>query len=189
MEKSPVPMKPLTALLVVISLAGAQATELVPVSFREAVAEATLIVRGHVTDVRGISLPTGVESAVTVAVDSVLKGQADDFISVRVPGGTIGRYRYVFVGAPTFAVNDQAVFLLRRGHDNALRIVGLSQGLFTIRAVPGAGQVLAAPVVAPQTAATGQVVRGDGLRRMLPVSEFESLVKLVMAGQPQGGHQ
>jgi hypothetical protein len=49
--------------------------------------------------------------------------------------------------------------------------------------------VIAAPVVAPQTATTGQVVRGDSLRRMLPVSEFESLVKLVMAAQPQGGHQ
>ena len=192
MEKSPVPTfmrKTITLVFVLVCVVGARATELVPVSFREAVADATLIVRGHVTDVRGVSLPTGVESAVTVAVDSVLKGQADAFISVRVPGGTIGRYRYVFVGAPTFAVNDQAVFLLKRGHDNALRIVGLSQGLFTIRAVPGAGQVIAAPVVAPQTAATGQVVRGDGQRRMLPVSEFESLVKLVMAGQTQGGHQ
>src|SRR5215471_10979385 len=108
---SPLLMKKLALFLFFICIASAQATELVPVSFREAVADATLIVRGHVTDVRGISLPTGVESAVTVAVDSVLKGQADDFISVRVPGGTIGRYRYVFVGAPTFAVNDQAVFL------------------------------------------------------------------------------
>jgi hypothetical protein len=165
------------------------ATEIVPVSFREAVADATLIVRGHVTDVRGISLPTGVESAVTVAVDRVLKGQTDDFISVRVPGGTIGRYRYIFVGAPTFAVNDQAVFLLKRGHDNALRIIGLSQGLYTIRAVPGAGLVIAAPAIAPQTAGTGQIVRGDARRPMLSVPDFESIVRLVMASQAQGGHQ
>ncbi len=180
------------AVVCVVVAAGAvavRATELVPVSFRQAVTEATLIVRGHVTDVRGLAAPTGVESAVTVAVDRVLKGEADGFVTLRVPGGTIGRYRTIFVGAPTLAVDDQAIFILKRGPDNALRLIGLSQGLYPLRSVAGASQpMIAAPVVAAQTAAaTGQVVRGDARRRMMAVTEFESLVRLVLASQPSGG--
>lgn len=168
----------------------ASATVIVPVDFREAVGEAAVIVRGHVTDVRGRAIPTGVESIVTVAVDRVLKGQADDFISVHVPGGIVGRYRYLFVGAPTFVVGEQAVLLLKRGSDNALRIVGLSQGVYPIQTQPGANQAtVAPPPIAPQTATTGQVVRGDARRRSMSVPEFESLVRLVIAGQAQGGQR
>jgi hypothetical protein len=173
-----------TAVAVAVAGGALLATEIVPMDFREAVADASLIVRGHVTDVRGIAEPTGVSTVVTVAVDLVLKGQAEDFISVRVPGGTIGRYRYVFVGAPTFSVNEQAVFLLKRGPDNALRPVGLSQGIYEVRAASGGGPpVIAPPLVAPHTASTGQVVRGDSRRKLMSVGEFESLVRLVMAGQ------
>ena len=179
----------LVAVLLALVVSVAKATVLVPLDFREAVAAASVIVRGHVTDVRAFSAPTGVESAVTVAVDAVLKGNADAFLTVRVPGGTLGRYRYIFVGAPTFAVNDQAFLLLKRGPDNALRLVGLSQGLFRIQLPTGASQpVVAPPPVAPVTASTGQIVRGDVRRRAMSVSEFESLVRQVMAA-PTGGSQ
>ncbi len=97
----------------------------------------------------------------------MLKGAATDFVTVRVPGGTIGRYRYVFVGAPTFTQNEQVVLLLKRGSDNALRPIGLWQGVYRVEAMPGTGQpVIAAPAVAPQTASTGLVVRGDTRRRL-----------------------
>jgi len=178
-----------TASLLTIVVAGGSllATEIVPLDFREAIASATLIVRGHITDVRAIAEPAGVSSVATVAVDEVLKGQADTFISVRVPGGTIGRYRYVLVGAPTLTVNEQAVFLLKRGTDNALRPVGLSQGIYEIRTpAAGAMPVVAPPAVAPQTAAVGQIVRGDPRRKLMSVGEFESLVRLVMTAQSQG---
>ncbi len=178
------------AIGVLLGGAVASATVIVPLDFRQAVSESTVIVRGHVTDVRGRTIPTGVESIVTVAIDRVLKGQADDFVSVHVPGGIVGRYRYVFVGAPTFVVGEQAVFLLKRGSDNALRIVGVSQGVYPIQTLPGASQpTVAPPPVAPQTATTGQVVRGDAQRRAMSVPEFESLVRLVMAAQAPGGQR
>jgi hypothetical protein len=175
-----------------VLLAGvvAGATVIVPVDFPQAVSEAAVIVRGHVTDVRGRTIPTGVESIVTVAVDRVLKGQADSFVSVHVPGGIVGRYRYVFVGAPTFVVGEQAVLLLKRGSDNGLRIVGLNQGVYPIQTLPGASQpTVAPPPVAPQTAAAGPVVRGDSRRRAMSVPDFESLVRTVMAAQAQGGQR
>jgi hypothetical protein len=161
-----------------------------PVSFREAVNEAALIVRGHVTDVRGIELATGVETAVTLAVDRVLKGPAGDFVTMRVPGGTVGRYRTIFVGAPTFTLNEQVILLLKRGTDNVLRPIGLWQGVYHIQAMSGTGQAaVAAPVMAPQTASTGQVIRGDARRRLISTTEFESLVRLVMTAPTQGGRR
>ena len=176
--------------MVLAAVGVAHATVVAPVGFREAVNEAALIVRGHVTDVRGIELPTGVETAVTLAVDRVLKGPAGDFVTVRVPGGTVGRYRTIFVGAPTFTLNEQVILLLKRGTDNALRPIGLWQGVYPIQAIPGTTQPgVAAPAVAPQTSSVGQIVRGDARRRVISVTEFESLVRLVLAAPSQGGRR
>jgi len=122
-----------------------------------------------------------VESIVTIAVESVLKGAADAFVSMRVPGGTIGRYRTVMTGAPVMRVGDRAVFFLKRGPGNAFWPVGLSQGIYRVT-MSGSGGMIAAPVVSGVTTnASGPVVRGDARRKALPVAEFESLVRLVVA--------
>jgi len=155
--------------------------------FREIVTDATTVVRGRVTDVRTIRSTAGdVESAVTIAVDGVLKGSAGTFVSMRVPGGVIGRYRTVMVGAPVMRVGDQAVFFLKGGPGNTLWPVGLSQGIYRISASRTGLPVVTAPVLAGVTTnATGPVVRGDARRKSIAVGEFESLVRLVAAGRPQ----
>jgi hypothetical protein len=180
-----------------MALAGSflAASETIPTQFREVVADATLIVRGHVTDVRAFVAPGGdVQTAATVAVDSVIKGQPDTFVSVRVPGGEIGRYRYVMVGAPTFRVGESAVFFLKQGSDNAWRPIGLTMGVFRVQADPSTGRaVVHPPVVSGSTSpGRGPVVRGDSRRQLMPVSDFESLVRLVIASPrnvaiPRGG--
>lgn len=150
--------------------------------FREVVSDASTIVRGHVTDVRGVRSSAGdVESVVTIAVDAVLKGSADAFVAMRVPGGTIGRYRTVMIGAPVMRVGEQAVFFLKRGPGNAFWPVGLTQGIYRVTAAGGNTAMIAAPVLPGVTTnAVGAVVRGDARRKTLPVSEFESLVRLVV---------
>ena len=149
---------------------------------REVVSDAATVVRGRVTDVRAVRSPAGeVESIVTIAVESVLKGAADACVSMRVPGGTIGRYRTVMTGAPVMRVGDRAVFFLKRGPGNAFWPVGLSQGIYRVT-MSGSGGTIAAPVVSGVTTnASGPVVRGDARRKALPVAEFESLVRLVVA--------
>ncbi len=174
----------LTALLVVLALAGVSlpATVVVPAEFREIVTDAGLIVRGRVTDVRSfVAANNTIDSAATIAVESLLKGQADTFVSVRVPGGEIGRTRYVMMGAPTFRVGDRAVFFLKRGPDSAWRPIGLTMGVYRLQADVSTGR----PVVRPPVLADRTVTaRGDVRRRMLPISEFESLVRLVMTSPP-----
>ncbi|NQW05655.1 MAG: hypothetical protein HQ485_16750 [Acidobacteria bacterium] len=160
--------------------------------FREIVTESSTIVRGRVTDVRAVRTAAGeVESVVTIAVDSVLKGPPDEtarsFVSMWLPGGTIGRYRTVMTGAPTMRVGQQALFFLRRGPTGALWPVGLSQGIYRVVTARSSGlQTVSAPVMAGVTTnATGRVVRGDVRRKTLPVSEFESLVRLAIAVRAQ----
>jgi len=162
----------------------------VPVEFRKIVVDSSLIIRGRVTDVRAIRLAAGgVESVATFQVASVLKGAADQFVSVRVPGGLIGRYRFVMTGAPRFAVNEQAVLFLKRDGENNWRLVGLSQGVYRVQAEARTGRpIVETPVVGGRTtAASGPVVRGDVRRKPMAVQEFDSFVRLIVAGQSRGG--
>jgi hypothetical protein len=161
------------------------ATVLVPTDFRQVVSDSTVIVRGHVTDIR-VSAPPGgpVETVATVAVDSVLKGAADAFVSVRVPGGDLGRTRVTAIGSPTFTRGDVALFFLKRGADNGLRPVGLSLGVYRVKVDGTTGQTsVAPPLAAGINAPVGDVVHGDPNRRMMTVPEFESLVKVVLLSQ------
>ena len=163
-----------------------------PAEFKEIVADASLVVRGRVSDVRAIRVADGgVESVATFQVASVLKGTAEQFVSVRVPGGVIGRYRFTMTGAPRFAVDEQAVVFLKRDASNNWRLVGLSQGVYRVHPEGRTGRpMVEAPVVAGRTSASsGQVVRGDARRKPMAVQEFDSLVRLVVAGQAGGGRR
>jgi hypothetical protein len=89
----------------------ASATVTIPTEFKEVVADAGLIVRGHVTDVRAVSTRSlGIETLATVGVEAVLKGEAADFVIMRVPGGVIGRVRSVMVGHRPSSVNRACSF-------------------------------------------------------------------------------
>jgi hypothetical protein len=117
----------------------------------------------------------------------VRKGDASPFVSVHVPGGVIGRYRRVRVGAPMLRPEQSAVFFLVRGHDNGWRPVGLSAGVVRVRWEPLTGRLLVHPArLLTDPAAAGPVVRGDAARRSVAVDEFEAMVALVLAGARGG---
>jgi hypothetical protein len=181
------------ALVCIVALACATATlrasVVVPAAFRELVSTSTVIVRGRVTDVRAIAAPgVNVETVATVAVENVLKGDAAGFVFVRVPGGQVGRYRTIVVGAPTFAKGDHAVFFLSRGADNALRPVRLGMGLYRVRMDRRAGrETIDPPAIPGVTAWPGPVTPGDPRRRAMPVPEFEALVRTVIDRGVKGG--
>ena len=186
------------AALAVASMVTLSANTVVPAEFKEIVSEATLIVRGRVTDVRSVESPVpghGVDSIATVAVESLLKGQASGFVYVRVPGGTIGAIRYVMTGSPTFKVGQRAVFFLKPGiTDTTHRPIGLTMGIYRIQTEGLTRRlVVEPPIISGRTAnATGPAIRGDARRKFIPVGEFESLVKLTMASRnllavPRGG--
>ena len=179
------------ALMLVVASVALHATLTIPADFRTVVNDASLIVRGRVTDVRSVQTPNiGVESIATLAVENVLKGRADAFVYVRVPGGIIGNRRYSTVGAPAFRVGQRAMLFLRPNNtDTTYRPIGLTMGVYPIQTDPATGKVVIVepPVIADTTtSANGAVVRGDRRRVPSSVPEFESLVKLAMTTPPAG---
>jgi hypothetical protein len=190
-------MRKVTAVVIGLALASASlmAHLVVPSEFRDVVNDASLIVRGRITDVRAVAVPgKGIDSIATVSVENVIKGQASSFVYVRVPGGVIGRTRFVMVGAPAFKTGQRAVLFLRPSPtDTTFLPIGLTMGIYPIQTEATTQRaVILPPVVTLRTTANAvPAVRGDPNRKPMTVPEFESMVRAVMTipGQaiPRGG--
>ena len=174
----------LSLLLLLLCAAPAAATVYVPADFGEMVTTSTFIVHGRVLDVRAEPTfdRTRIATYVTVAVDQPLKGRAGESVTFRVPGGQVGRYRRVIVGAPQFARGDEVVVFLTSRGPSIPYIFGLSQGVFRVSRAAGRAVVTPPPVLAT-SAGAGRVTRGDPARRPLPLEDFARHVRAAMEGR------
>ena len=170
------------ALLLPVSLG---ATVLVPIEFRELVTTAPVIVRGRVVDVHPawVDGRRAVETFVTVQAAEYLKGNLGSEVVIRVPGGQLGRYRTVFVGAPTFADGDDVLLFLKSSGSPYPFIVGLSQGAYRIVTPPGSSTpTVTQPILMGQLDGDPvRVIRGDVARRPVSVDRFRDTVRQVLA--------
>jgi hypothetical protein len=173
----------LIALLVCIS--SASATVILPIEFRELVTSTPVIVHGVVVDVRSswVDGRRAVETFVTLEVAEYLKGNLGQHVTFKVPGGQLGRYRTVFVGAPTFTAGDELVLFLNSSGPSFPFIVGLTQGVFRVVPDTASGRrVVIPPIVLANAGESGQpIVRGDPARRSLPLQDFRELVGQVLS--------
>jgi hypothetical protein len=177
----------LVAALLLAVPAALRATVLLPIEFRELVTVATTIVHGHVADVRAewVDGRRSIETFVTIDADDYFKGGPGETVLVRVPGGQMGRYRTVFVGAPEFRRGEEVVLFLRGNPARGAVIVGLSQGAFRVAPDRAGRRVVTTPVLVGASVDQREaIVRGDPARRPLPVDAFRDLVKSVIAGAP-----
>jgi hypothetical protein len=161
------------------------ATVIVPIEFRELVTGAPVIVHGQVVDVRSdwVDGRRSIETFVTIAVREYLKGNLGDSVTFRVPGGQLGRYRTVFVGAPAFQEGDEVVLFLKHAGPSHPYIVGLSQGAFRVVADARTGRrMVTTPVVMGKGGDQAEpIVRGDAVRKPLPIDAFRDAVRQAMA--------
>jgi hypothetical protein len=164
--------------------APASATVYLPADFAEMVTASTFIVHGRVVDTR--SEPTAdrraIATYVTVTVAQPLKGRPGEAITFRVPGGQIGRYRRVVVGAPELEPGDEVILFLTSRGPSIPYVFGLSQGVYRVSRASGRALV-SPPAILPRGAegnAAERVVRGDPARRSLPLDEFAREVRAVM---------
>ena len=162
----------------VFSAVIACATTILPVDFSQMVAESELIVVGRVTAIRSQETAgrRTIESFVTVDVTDALKGQPGRAVVFRVPGGQVGRYRRVMVGAPEFDEGDEVVLFLNGNGPVVPMPYGLSQGVYRIQR--GASGAVVTPLV---TDGATRVVRGDPARRPLTVDAFAREVRAQVA--------
>jgi hypothetical protein len=158
----------------------AGATVYVPVDFGAMVTASTFIVHGRVEEVR--SEPTAdrraIATFVTVNIDRSLKGTAGTSVTFKLPGGQVGRYRRIVVGAPQFERGDEVVLFLTSRGPSIPYLFGLSQGVYRVSRRSGQ------PLVAPPPVAGGigpeRVVRGDPARRPLPLDDFARAIRAVL---------
>ena len=168
--------------------AAVHATVIVPIEFRELVTASPVIAHGHVTDARAafVNGRQSVETFVTVAVDEYLRGNLGEHVTFRVPGGQLGRYNTVFVGAPSFREGDEVVVFLKTPSRGVPVITGLNQGAFRVLPDAAGRHMVTAPILMGKSATDAEpVVRGDAARRPLTIESFRDVVRQVLseAGQ------
>jgi hypothetical protein len=135
--------------------------------------EAGAIARGRVAAVetRWTEGRRRVETLVTLEVAAWLKGSLGASVRFKVPGGELGRYRSVVVGAPSFSVGQHVVVFLG-GRPPALpHVLGLSQGVFHVAV--GARGLEVAP---------NHALARSGHRSPMPLDEFERQVRTLAGG-------
>jgi hypothetical protein len=180
---------PFIACVLVTSMASA--TVLVPAEFTEVVSGSAIIAHARIVDVRAewADGRRWIDSVVTADVVAYLKGESEQqTISFKVPGGRLGRYRSVVVGAPTFVRGEEAVLFLKSHGDELPDVFGLNQGVFRVRVDPGTGQrIVVPPVLKSDLSPEPQrVVRGAVERKPLTFESFGARVREVMASVSAG---
>jgi hypothetical protein len=167
------------SLLVLTAFISVRATTIVPADLGELSHDAVAIARGRVVDVRSQWTEDRgtVETIVTLEVENYLKGGLGTTVRFRVPGGELGRFRTIVVGAPDFLIDQRVVVFLGANGPTVPHIVGFNQGVFRVVRAPDDSGWLVAPPPNVAGAANVRVVRGDVTRRPVPLADFEQRVR------------
>ena len=169
-----------------LGVASIGGTVLIPAEFREIVAGSGIIVHARVVDVRSqwVDGRRRIESVVTVEVLTPFKGGEGRTLEFKVPGGQIGRYRSIIVGAPTFSPGEEAFLFLSERNSDAPLVFGLNQGVFRIRQDRVSGRlVVVPPALMASSESREAVMRGSPTRRPLELEAFGAQVRSVIAQQ------
>jgi hypothetical protein len=141
------------------------AATLEKLSLDEMAQKSTAIVRGRVLSSYSAQHGPLIYTHYRVQISETWKGAAAADVDVVVPGGAVRGLRQTFSGAPVLAPNDEYVLFLWTGASGLTRVIGLTQGMFSV--TKGAsGEALAVRPAAAEAMidrATGRPVRDEGL--------------------------
>jgi hypothetical protein len=165
--------------VLLVGAARAQATTLVPIDLQELARSASAVVRGRVSETRvqWTGDRRSIETVVTIEVEATLKGSLEAPVRFSVPGGTMGRYRRILVGAPELATGDHLVVFLDWRGPGMPYLVGLGQGVFRVESDGNRGWLVTPPPLTTPASGAVAVVRGDPARRPLPLQDFERQIR------------
>jgi hypothetical protein len=164
----------------VVAGIGLEATVIIPASLADLVTGARAIVHGHVVAIepRWADGRRQIETLVTIRVEEYLKGDLGGEVTFKVPGGQMGPYRRVVVGAPTFREGDEIVVFLSAQGPAVPWISGLNQGVFRV-AQNAAGVKVVIPGVSLTAGENAAVVRGQSLRERPALRAFSEQVRVL----------
>ena len=179
-------LRPLVAAAVLLATAPVvSATVLLPGDLADLTRGAAAIVRGRVVEPRTewVSGRRRVETIVTFSVDESFKGDFSGQVTVAVPGGVMGRYRSLMIGAPSFRQGEEVILFLGAKPPQLPYVLGLGQGVFRILRDARSGQTMVTPpALLADATDTVAVTRGDPSRRTVSLDEFSATLRSVVAG-------
>lgn len=151
-----------TVSLALLLGASARATVLVPIDLNELAVSAHAVVYARIAEVRAVVTDDRrrVESIVVAEAIGYMKGDWGRTIVFRVPGGQVGAYRTVMVGAPSFERGDEVVLFFGTRGPSLPYLVGFSQGVYRVRVDERTGVRMVVPPPAVNTGVTVALKRG-----------------------------
>ena len=130
----PSPMRIVSILAAFIGLlAPTQATTLRQLGLDEIIRKSTAIVRAKVLSSSGRFLGQDIYTCYQLQVLEDFRSAGVRQMEVAVPGGSAGGLRQIVSGAPVLNAGDEYVFFLWTSRSGLTQVIGLSQGLFSVR--------------------------------------------------------
>ena len=178
----------LALLLAAVVASPVQATVYIAADLTTLASGAQVIAHGRVValEPRWTDGRRAIETIVTLDVEDYMKGDFGSTLTLRVPGGDMGPYRSIMLGAPRFQPGDDVIVFLAAKGPAVPHLVGLAQGVFRVFVDATSGQRVVRPEVVemPGAEAVGaaRVVRGDPSRRPLALARFEQQVRTLAGG-------
>lgn len=186
MIRSPVRFRRLLLAVLGFWLIGpaARATVVVPADLSDLVHASRAIVHGRVVAVTATWADgrRRIDTLVTLEVEAYLKGDMGESVTFKVPGGQLGRYRSVMIGAPIFQEGDEVVLFLNAQGSSMPFVLGLSQGVFRVVTDRSTGDRLVIPPPLLSGANAQPIRRGDPALKPLPIDRFGDQIRRLIAG-------
>ncbi len=167
----------------------ARATVLVATDLTGLTRNAQVIVHGRVVQVtpQWTEGRRRVVSVVSIDALEYLKGDFGPRFEIQVPGGTMGRYRSVMAGAPSFKEGQEVILFLAAQPPSLPYIVGFSQGVYRVMADPATGRAVVTPPALIAGETPQKITPGDPNRKPLALADFTSQVKKLIATTAPAG--
>lgn len=144
--------------------------------------KSTAIVRGRVQSCAGEFRGSVIFTHCKVAVTEQWKGASQPLVDVATPGGTARGMAQNFSGSPKLVQGEEYVLFLWTGKSGMTQVIGLSQGVFDLKA-DGKGQAVAqrAATTERMLDAAGKVISDSPLE--MRVRELKARVVKALAGE------
>jgi hypothetical protein len=177
------PVALLAAAWMVAVLQPLSATIVVALDLVQLVQGADTVVAGRVVGVSPVRVEGRfTDSLITLEPGMVLKGDAQSAVVFRVPGGDVGRYRTIVVGAPVLRAGDDVVVFLAGSAPQIPHVVGFNQGVLPIMRDDLGRALLLAPAVASRAGAS-RTTAGRGEARVMTLAAFAEDVRAIVQGR------
>ncbi len=170
--------------------ARVEGTVYVPADLATLAAEARAIAYGRVVAIESRwvddAVRRAIETLVTLEVAEYAKGNLGQTVTLRVPGGQLGPYKSLMIGAPRFSEGEEVVLFLAAEGPAIPHLLALGQGVYRVRLSAATGMRMVTPEIVrlagAEPAAGQRVVRGDAARRPAPLQAFMQEVR-ALAGR------